>query len=168
MLYFASVPGCGIQQNKKSWVFQEATYQQVWWSGDKRQPVWQSHISFRSSHLKWLWHTARGLDFDTLHMRHSYFLLTMNMARKLLRSVNNSSTEVFFGSMAKYSSKFWYSVSMLVCRTTNLPHCSRAIWLKLWGPVVKVSNNHRALSNVFVTVFVFDGEDMQYSSVGNK
>lgn len=28
MLYFASMPGCGIQQNKKSSVFQEAPYQQ--------------------------------------------------------------------------------------------------------------------------------------------
>lgn len=168
MLYFASVPGCGIQQNKKSWVFQEAPHQQRCDEVETKGSQCDNHTSFRSSHLKWLWHTGRGLDFDTLNMRHSYFLLTMNMARKLLRSVNNSSTEVFFGSMAKYSSKFWYSVSMLVCRITNLPHCSRAIVLKLWGPVVKVSNNQRALSNVFVTVFVFDGEDMQYSSVGNK
>lgn len=127
---------CSNEHNEKSRVFQDAPDWQrtVWGSRDARQMVWKGYASFRSDS------GGQGVASAVT------LLLTTNMARKLLRSVNNSSTEVFFGSMAKYSSKFWYSVSMLVCRITNLPYCSRAILLKLWGHVVKVSNSHRALS----------------------
>lgn len=94
-------------------------------------------------------------------------VLTMNMERKLLRSVNSSSTEVFFGSMAKNSSKFWYSVSMLLCIITNLPYCSRAVLLKLWGLWSRSATQPHCI-NLLSTVLLFEGGCTQCWLAGNK
>ena len=62
---------------------------------------------------------------------HKHTQLTMNMERKLLRSVKSSSTEVFLGSMEKKCTMLWYWASMFLCITTSLAYCSRACLAKL-------------------------------------